>query len=133
MQKSGATEGLAASDLIDRKIAELGDWRGQTLSRMRKLIQDADPGVTEEWKWGTPVWSHDGIVCTGETYAKVVKLTFARGARIPDPSRLFNSSLEGNTRRAIDIHEGNKVDAGAFKSLVKAAVAQNSPPAKKRR
>ena len=98
---------------------------------MRTLILEADPEMTEEWKWGTPVWSHDGIVCTGEAYKKVVKLTFARGARVPDPSRLFNSSLEGNTRRAIDIQEGEKVDAGTFKALVKAAVAQNGPPAKK--
>ena len=109
------------------------DWREETLARMRALILEADPEMTEEWKWmGTPVWSHHGIVCTGEAYTKVVKLTFARGARIPDPSRLFNSSLEGNTRRAIDIHEGEKVDAGAFKALVKAAVAQNVPPPKKR-
>ena len=99
---------------------------------MRALILDADPGMTEEWKWMVPVWSHDGIVCTGESYTKVVKLTFAKGARIPDPSRLFNSSLQGNTRRAIDIHEGEKVDAGAFKALVKAAVAQNGAKAKKR-
>jgi hypothetical protein len=122
-----------ASQLIDERIRDLGGWRGETLARMRTLILEADPEVTEEWKWmGTPVWSHYGIVCTGEAYTKVVKLTFARGARIPDPSRLFNSSLEGNTRRAIDIHEGEKVDAGAFKALVKAAVAQNGPPAKKR-
>jgi hypothetical protein len=119
--------GKAASRLIDQRIHDLGGWRGQTLSRMRALILEADPGMTEEWKWNTPVWSHDGIVCTGEAYAKVVKLTFARGASIPDPSRLFNSSLEGNTRRAIDIHEGQTVDAGAFKSLVKAAVARNGP------
>ena len=122
-----------ASRLIDERIRDLGGWRGETLARMRALILEADPEMTEEWKWmGTPVWSHHGNVCTGETYTKVVKLTFARGARIPDPSRLFNSSLEGNTRRAIDIHEGEKVDAGAFKALVKAAVAQNGPPAKKR-
>src|SRR6202011_4162154 len=133
MKKSGASQGQSASKLISKRIAELGGWRGETLSRMRKLIKEADPDVVEEWKWmGTPVWSHHGIVCTGEAYTKVVKLTFARGARIPDPSRLFNSSLEGNTRRAIDIHEGEKVDAGAFKALVKAAVAQNGPPAKKR-
>src|SRR2546425_1255626 len=122
-----------ASRLIDQRIRDLGGWRGETLARMRALILEADPEMTEEWKWmGTPVWSHHGIVRTGEAYTKVVKLTFARGARIPDPSRLFNSSLEGNTRRAIDIHEGEKVDAGAFKALVKAAVAQNGPPAKKR-
>jgi hypothetical protein len=126
-------EGEPASRLIDQRIRDLGGWRGETLARMRALILEADPEMTEEWKWmGTPVWSHHGIVCTGEAYTKVVKLTFARGARIPDPSRLFNSSLEGNTRRAIDIHEGEKVDAGAFKALVKAAVAQNGPPAKKR-
>jgi hypothetical protein len=121
-----------ASRLIDQRIRDLGGWRGETLARMRALILEADPEMTEEWKWMTPVWSHHGIVCTGEAYTKVVKLTFARGARIPDPKRLFNSSLEGNTRRAIDIHEGEKVDAGAFKALVKAAVAQNGPPAKKR-
>jgi hypothetical protein len=125
--------GKPASQLIDQRIRDLGGWRGQTLARMRALILEADPEMTEEWKWmGTPVWSHNGIVCTGETYTKVVKLTFARGARIPDPSRLFNSSLEGNTRRAIDIHEGEEVDARAFKALVKAAVARNGPPAKKR-
>jgi len=125
--------GKPASRLIDQRIRDLGGWRGETLARMRALIMEADPEMTEEWKWrGTPVWSHHGIVCTGETYTKVVKLTFARGASIPDPSGLFNSSLEGNTRRAIDIHEGEKVDAGAFKALVKAAVAQNGPPAKKR-
>ena len=119
---------------------DLEGWRGETLARMRALILEADPEMIEERKWrkasnamaGVPVWSHNGIICTGETYTKVVKLTFARGAGIPDPSRLFNSSLEGNTRRAIDIHEGEKVDAGAFEALVKAAVAQNGPPAKKR-
>ena len=133
MDKSGASQGQSASALISKRIAELGDWRGETLGRMRKLVKEADPDVVEEWKWmGTPVWSHHGIVCTGEAYTKVVKLTFARGARIPDPSRLFNSSLAGNTRRAIDIHEGEKVDAGAFKALVKSAVTQNGPPAKKR-
>ncbi len=122
---AGAT-GNPASRLIDERIRDLGGWRGGTLARMRALILEADPEMTEEVKWmGTPVWSHDGIVCTGESYTKVVKLTFARGARLPDPSRLFNSSLEGNTRRAIDIHAGEKVDAGAFKALVKAAVAQN--------
>ena len=127
---AGAT-GKPASRLIDQRIRDLGGWRGETLARMRALILEADPEMTEEWKWmGTPVWSHHGIVCTGEAYTKVVKLTFARGAKIPDPSRLFNSSLEGNTRRAIDIHEGEKVDARAFKALVKAAVAQNGPPAK---
>jgi hypothetical protein len=129
--KAGAA-GKPASRLIDERIRELAGWRGQTLARMRALILEADPEITEEWKWSNPVWSHDGIVCTGEAYKQVVKLTFARGASIPDPTRLFNSSLEGNTRRAIDIHEGEKVDAGAFKALVKAAVVQNGPPAKKR-
>jgi hypothetical protein len=125
--------GEAASRLIDQRIRDLGGWRGETLARMRALILEADPEMTEEWKWmGTPVWSHHGIVCTGETYTKVVKLTFARGARVPDPSRLFNASLEGNARRAIDIHEGTEVDAGAFKTLVKAAVALNGQSAKKR-
>src|ERR1700720_920966 len=133
MKESGASQGQSASELISKRIAELGDWRGETLSRMRKLIKEADPDVVEEWKWmGTPVWSHPGIVCIGEAYRKGVRPSVARGARIPDPSRLFNPSLEGNTRRAIDIHEGEKVDAGAFKALVKAAVAQNGPPAKKR-
>jgi hypothetical protein len=125
--------GEAASRLIDQRIRDLEGWRGETLARMRALILEADPEMTEEWKWNGPVWSHHGIVSTGEVYKKAVKLTFARGATIPDPSRLFNSSLEGNTRRAIDIHEGGMVDAGAFKALVKAAVAQNQngPPAKK--
>jgi hypothetical protein len=127
--KAGET-GKPASRLIDQRIRDLEGWRGETLARMRALILEADPEMTEEWKWNTPVWSHHGIVCTGEAYAKVVKLTFARGASISDPSRLFNSSLEGSTRRAIDIHEGEKVDAGAFKALVKAAVAQNGRPAK---
>jgi len=121
-----------ASRLIDQRIRDLGGWRGETLARMRALILEADPEITEEWKWNTPVWSHHGIVCTGEAYTKVVKLTFARGARTPDPKHLFNSSLEGHTRRAIDIREGEKVAAGAFKALVKAAVAQNGPPAKAR-
>ena len=125
--------GQAASRLIDRRIRELEGWRGETLARMRALVLEADPEITEEWKWrGTPVWSRHGIVCTGESYTKVVKLTFAKGAKISDPSRLFNASLEGNTRRAIDIHEGETVDASAFKALVKAAVAQNGAPAKKR-
>ena len=123
---------IPASRLIDQRIRDLGGWRGETLTRMRALILEADPDMTEEWKWSNPVWSHNGIVCTGEAYTKVVKLTFARGAAIPDPSHLFNSSLEGNTRRAIDIHEGEKVDAGAFKALVKAAVAENGPPVKHR-
>ena len=129
--KAGAT-GKPASRLIDQRIRELEGWRGETLARMRALILEADPEITEEWKWSVPVWSHHGIVCTGEAYRQAVKLTFARGASVPDPSRLFNSSLEGNTRRAIDIHEGEKIDAGAFQALVKAAVAQNGPPAKKR-
>jgi len=133
MNKSDATQSQSASALISKRIAELGDWRGKTLGRVRKLIKEADPDVVEEWKWrGVPVWSHQGIVCTGETYKSVVKLTFAKGATISDPSRLFNSSLEGNTRRAIDIHEGEQVDASAFKALVKGAVARNAQPAKKR-
>lgn len=129
--KAGATA-EPASRLIDQRIQDLAGWRGETLARMRALILEADPEMVEEWKWMVPVWSHHGIVCTGEAYTKVVKLTFAQGARIPDPARLFNSSLEGNTRRAIDIHEGEKVDAGAFKALVKAAVAHNGSPAKRR-
>jgi hypothetical protein len=124
--------GNPASRLIDQRIGDLEGWRGETLARMRTLILEADPEMKEEWKWMNPVWSHHGIVCTGEAYTKVVKLTFARGAGVPDPSRLFNSSLEGNTRRAIDIHEGENVDARAFKMLVKAAVARNGLPAKKR-
>jgi len=127
---SGATP---ASKHIDQRIRELKDWRGATLARMRALIHGADPKIVEEWKWrGVPVWSHHGIVCTGESYAKVVKLTFAKGARTPDPSHLFNASLEGNARRAIDIPEGGKVNAAAFKALIRAAVALNTPPAKKR-
>ena len=132
MRSRERATGKPASRLIDQRIRDLGGWRGETLARMRALILEADPAMTEEWKWMVPVWSHHGIVCTGEAYRKVVKLTFARGASIPDPSRLFNSSLEGNTRRAIDIHEGETVDARAFKALVKAAVARNGPPAKKR-
>jgi hypothetical protein len=126
MKKSGASQGESASELISKRIAELGDWRGGTLSRMRKLIKKADPDVVEEWKWMNPIWSHDGIICTGESYKKVVKLTFARGASLKDSARLFNSSLEGNTRRAIDIHEGEAVDESAFKALVRQAVALNS-------
>jgi hypothetical protein len=126
MKKSGASQDQSPSELISRRIAELGDWRGETLSRMRKLIKDADPDVVEEWKWmGTPVWSHDGIICTGESYRNVVKLTFSKGASLKDPARLFNSSLEGNTRRAIDIHEGKAVDGPAFKALVRQAVGLN--------
>src|SRR5262252_2401286 len=127
--KSSTAAGAAAesaSKLIDQRIAEAGGWRAETLARMRALIREADPQIVEEWKWEVPVWSRDGIVCTGEVYKKAVKLTFARGAATPDPSRLFNSSLAGNTRRAIDIQEGETVDAAAFKALVKAAVAQNS-------
>ena len=126
MKKSGASRGQSASELISERIAELGDWRGETLRRMRKLVKEADPDVVEEWKWmGTPVWSHDGIICTGETYNNVVKVTFARGAALKDPSRLFNASLEGNARRAIDIHAGDAIDAEAFKALIRAAVALN--------
>ena len=117
----------SASAFIDAKINELGDWRGKTLAHLRKLIHDADPEIQEEWKWrGTPVWSHDGIVCTGESYKQVVKLTFARGASLEDPKKLFNSSLEGNTRRAIDLHEGEKINEAAFKQLIRAAIAANS-------
>jgi len=127
MKKPDTSAGLPPSELISRKIAELGDWRGETLARMRKLIQQADPAVVEEWKWmGTPVWSHDGIICTGESYKSVVKLTFAKGASLKDPAKLFNSSLDGNVRRAIDIHEGEKVDATAFKALIREAVALNA-------
>ncbi|MFY2561732.1 DUF1801 domain-containing protein [Corallococcus terminator] len=127
MKKAGASEGPPASELISQRIVDLGGWRGETLARMRKLIKDADPEVVEEWKWmGTPVWSHDGIICTGESYKEVVKLTFIKGASLVDSSRLFNSSLEGNARRAIDIREGEKVDASAFKELIRQAVALNS-------
>ncbi len=131
MKRTVVGEGQTAAELISNRIEELGDWRGKTLARMRKLIKDADKGVVEEWKWGIPVWSHDGILCTGETYKKVVKLTFAKGASLEDPEGLFNSSLEGNVRRAIDIREGEEVDAGAFKALVREAVAVNAAkPAK---
>jgi len=129
--KSGLATGSAATGLIDQRIRDLAGWRGETLARMRSLILKAAPGITEEWKWNIPVWSHNGIVCTGETYTKVVKLTFAHGAGLPDPARLFNSSLAGNTRRAIDIHEGEKLDARAFTALVRAAVAGNGAPANK--
>ncbi len=123
----------SASKLIDQRIRELDDWRGETLARMRELIREADPEVVEEWKWmGTPVWSHDGIICTGESYKQVVKLTFAKGATVPDPKGLFNSSLEGNTRRAIDLREGEKIDARAFKALVKAAIALNGSKKQKK-
>jgi hypothetical protein len=127
MKKSGASQGESASELISKRIAELGVWRGKTLARMRKLIKEADPSVVEEWKWmGTPVWSHDGIICSGESNKNVVKLTFSKGASLKDPARLFNSSLEGNTRRAIDIHKGEEVDEFAFKALVRQAVSLNS-------
>ena len=127
MKKSGTSQTPPASQLISERIEELADWRGETLARMRKLIQQADPKVVEEWKWmGTPVWSHDGIICTGESYKKVVKLTFAKGASLKDPKRLFNSSLDGNVRRAIDIAEGEEVDGTAFKALVREAIALNS-------
>ncbi len=125
MKKPATNEGDSARELISKRIAELGDWRGDTLRRMRKLIADADADAVEEWKWNTPVWSHDGILCTGEAYKSVVKLTFAKGAALPDRSRLFNSSLEGNVRRAIDIRKGEEVDASAFKALIRAAVALN--------
>ena len=127
------------SELIDARIEELGDWRGELLSRLRSLVKEADPGVAEEWKWSNPVWSHDGLICTGETYKKVVKMTFAKGACLPDPSGLFNSSLEGNVRRAIDFHEGDTVDDKALKALIRAAVALNvsdrksAPPKRGRR
>jgi len=132
MTESGSTEDRSASELIDERVAELGDWRGQTLGRMRELIRQADPDVVEEWKWakrtnpGTPVWSHDGIICTGESYKSVVKLTFMKGASLSDPAKLFNSSLDWNARRAIDIHEGDEVDAEAFQALIRAAVELNT-------
>ena len=142
MKKSDASQGRPASELISERIAELGDWRGETLGRMRKLINQADPDVVEEWKWvkptkpGTPVWSHDGIICTGESYKSVVKLTFAKGASLKDPSGLFNASLEGGTRRAIDLREGDKIDEAAFQALVRQAAALNgsgaSKPSKKK-
>lgn len=132
MEESNANEGQTAAELIDKRIADLGDWRSETLGRMRTLVKEADPDIVEEVKWvkatnpGTPTWSHDGIICTGEPYKSVVKLTFAKGASLDDPAKLFNSSLEGNTRRAIDIHEGETVDAGAFKALVRSAIAFNT-------
>ena len=136
MKKPDAIQGPSTSELISKRIAELGDWRGETLARMRKLIKEADPDVVEEWKWmGTPVWSHDGILCTGESYKKVVKLTFAKGASLKDPAGLFNSSLDGHVRRAIDIHEGEEIDGSAFNTLIRQAIAVNvsgkSKPAKK--
>jgi len=133
MKNASTSKSQSASELISKRIAELGDWRGETLDRMRTLIKEADPDVVEEWKWmDVPVWSHDGIICTGESYKKVVKLTFAKGASLKDPTRLFNSSLDGNVRRAIDIHEGEQVDAAAFKALVRQAVALNSSGSSKR-
>jgi hypothetical protein len=139
VKKSGSAEDQSAAVSIDQRIDELGDWRGATLSRMRKLIKEADPEVVEEFKWrkasspGVPVWSHQGLICTGESYKAYVKLTFAKGASLNDPAKLFNSSLEGNTRRAIDIHEGEEVDADAFKALIRAAVALNTSGGKSRR
>jgi hypothetical protein len=126
MKKSGSQQSKSPSQLIDARIKELGDWRGKTLGRLRALVKEADPDVVEEWKWrGVPVWSHDGLICTGETYKSVVKMTFAKGAALKDPSRLFNSSLEGTTRRAIDFHEGDKINEKALKTLVRDAVALN--------
>ena len=131
MSKSGSQESTSPSQLIDARIKELGDWRGQMLSRLRALVKEADPGVVEEWKWrGVPVWYHDGMICTGETYKSVVKMTFAKGAALKDPSGLFNSSLDGNTRRAIDFHEGENIDEEALKSLVRAAVTLNKSKAR---
>jgi hypothetical protein len=131
MKKSGSQESKSPSQLIDARIKELGDWRGKMLSRLRALVKEADPEVVEEWKWrGVPVWSHDGMICTGETYKSVVKMTFAKGASLEDPSRLFNSSLEGNTRRAIDVHEGEEIDEEALKALVRAAVDLNTSRAR---
>jgi hypothetical protein len=129
MKKNGSQKGTSPSRLIDARIKELGDWRGSMLGRLRALVKEADPEVVEEWKWGGPAWSHDGLICTGETYKKVVKLTFAKGATVEDPSGLFNSSLEGNTRRAIDFHEGEKIDEKAFSTLVRAAVTLNKSTA----
>ena len=126
MKKSPQTKAESPSELIDARIKDLGDWRGEMLSRLRALIKDADPDVVEEWKWGGPVWAHDGLICTGETYKKAVKLTFPRGASLKDPSGLFNSSLDGNVRRAIDFHEGDKVDEKAVKALIRAAIALNT-------
>lgn len=128
MKKSGSQKGKSPSRLIDARIKELGDWRGRVLGRLRALVKAADPEVVEEWKWrGVPVWSHDGLICTGETYKNIVKMTFAKGAALNDPSGLFNSSLDGNTRRAIDFHEGENIDEEAFKALIRAAVTLNRP------
>src|SRR5512137_2520678 len=126
MKKAGSQKDASPTQLIDARIEELGDWRGKTLSRLRALIRQADPDAIEEWKWAVPVWSHDGLICTGETYKSVVKLTFAKGASLKDPSGLFNSSLEGNTRRAIDFHEGEAIDEDALKALVRAAMSLNA-------
>jgi hypothetical protein len=132
MTTSGSQDGTSPSERIDARIAELGDWRGELLARLRAVVKDADPDVVEEWKWrGVPVWEHDGILCTGETYKNVVKMTFAKGASLDDPSGLFNSSLDGNTRRAIDFHEGEAIDEKALKELVRAAVALNESKARK--
>ena len=131
MKKSGSQRSKSPSQLIDARVKELGDWRGEMLGRLRTLIKEADPDVVEEWKWGGPVWSHDGLICTGETYKNVVKMTFAKGAALKDPSRLFNSSLEGNTRRAIDFREGEKIDEKALKTLVRAAVTLNTSTAQR--
>jgi hypothetical protein len=130
MKRSAPQSGQSASQMIDARIKELGDWRGKMLGRLRTLVKEADPEVVEEWKWSVPVWSHDGLLCTGETYKSVVKMTFAQGASLKDPSRLFNSSLEGNTRRAIDFREGEKIDGDALKALVRAAVNLNKSKAK---
>jgi hypothetical protein len=132
MKKTESQESKSPSQLIDARIKELGDWRGKLLSRLRALVKEADPEVVEEWKWrGVPVWSHDGLICTGETYKNIVKMTFAKGAALKDPARLFNSSLEGNTRRAIDFHEGQKIDEQALKTLVRAAVTLNKSKAQR--
>ena len=131
MPKKTDTAGKSPAELIDARIEELGDWRGETLARVRALIRESHPEVVEEWKWGGPVWSHEGVICTGETYKKVVKLTFAKGASLEDPSRLFNSSLDGNVRRAIDVHEGEEPDPGALQALVRAAVSLNASAARR--
>src|SRR5881394_3538457 len=131
MKKSGSQKSKSPSQLIDARIKELGDWRGKLLSRLRTLVKEADPEVVEEWKWNVPVWSHDGLICTGEAYKNVVKMTFAKGAALKDPTRVFNSSLEGNTRRAIDFHEGEKINERALKALVRAAVTLNQSKARK--
>jgi hypothetical protein len=131
VKKGGAPKGKSPAQLIDARIAELGDWRGETLGRLRALVKEADPEVVEEWKWSVPVWSHGGLICTGETYKKAVKMTFARGAQLEDPARLFNSSLAGNVRRAIDFREGEKIDEAALKALIRAAVTLNKSTARR--